>query len=551
MAPARACRAAAIAYVRPVCRRSPGAIKERKRARTVAGRLSRRLASGWVALVEAPVVMRRLLGPVLAALLVLPAAAAAEPARDTPAKLTKTLTGVHSVLHYTDAAGDPDALTPARAQTLLNALEVSAAKYKELGYTILNDGDGKVDAYVFDRGHTGGSASQDVPIKDQNTGWINLTANASELAAHHEMFHIVQYGMRGSLSWMIEPGAVWAETFFSLKGRSRLAASGISLDCYSATDKAACGGDARAYGRWPFFTSLAMDQGPGFLDAYAKGRSDADLSASRIVPSLDAALRARGTTLSTTYLRATERLLTNELAPGGRVTVVPTVGTLRTGVAAGEEHAADLTVNHLAAHFVELRGGLGEADACKPAQLRVLVTAPAGVPTRPVLDRRDYQADPVPIAVPKDGGTGEVTIPWETCAEAAAIVALPNASLGLDGQPFNLKTQIVSVEEPPAPTPTPTPRPRPEPVTDERPPALRALLATGRTLTGRTSEPAQLTIRIRRGGVLLATVRRGVSTGRFRVRLPKVAVKKPQTTVQIVATDAAGNAAAVKLKLRR
>lgn len=456
------------------------------------------------------------------AVLALPGVALAEPPRPTPAKLTKTLVGTHAVLHYTDAAGDTDAITPARAQEFLALLDQSAATYKQLGYTIVNDGDGKVDAYVFsDPNNIGASASGDGPGGSQRTAWIRLAPFSPNLSPVHEMFHVVHFSMDGrSPLWLFEATATWAETLFTGSGRTRFVPSGVSFDC-GLPEKATCGRDEEGYGRWPFFASLAMDQGPGFLATVFTRLRELGSGSARVVGVLDELLRARGTTMSDAYLRATERLLGNSLAgaPTGDVPVADD-DLLPTGNRTGTTTRRTFTLDHLSTHYFQLAGGsFGNSLKCTPAKLELTVTAPADAVTRPVFHASNSTSPP--LVIPVEGGTGRITVPWTTCDRTRAFVAVPNASLTADGQAFTFAARLASVQ-------------------DTRAPRLSGLEVDGRALKGKVDEKADLEVIVRRAGKQVAKLERSAKAGRFRISLPKAATKDG-VTLRVTARDAAGN----------
>ena len=172
--------------------------------------------------------------------------------------LPEKLVTPNFVVHYTTAAGSPDAITPATAQVVGDNAEKSlSAERAAFGFdTLLSGPDAHVDIYVYDlrAASEDGVTGPRSPDADQSESYILLrTGVATSLSVTaHEMFHALQDSVwvPGG-KFLDEATAVWAqERAFPDEGFSTDLDPAQSLDC---ADPTACP-DA-GYQSWSFFSS--------------------------------------------------------------------------------------------------------------------------------------------------------------------------------------------------------------------------------------------------------------------------------------------------------
>ncbi len=334
--------------------------------------------------------MRRLLAlPFLAGALLWaqPALAANPPVR--PA-LPNTLSSAHFTVHFDSDPANHDYATQTQAGDLAALAERALAAETSWGYQAPLGG--PYDIYVFDA--TSWPGLLGVAIPDLNaapsTGSIDIAktvlgaANEQHVIAH-ELFHLIQFrtwvATAASDLWAFEGSAEWAG--FKVDGYASVGTLGppdISLDCRAAVSgQQACNSDAYidgGYSRWPFFEYLAERYGTTFMnDVLARGALGATAT-----NALAAAISAKGGSLGDTFSDWVGR----QLAGGYGITTLdgatPTTFThITTGATTGDLAAQKISVDHLAARFVELDRGDGTSNQCFAAQLTISVALPAGL----------------------------------------------------------------------------------------------------------------------------------------------------------------------------
>src|SRR4051794_16259590 len=154
---------------------------------------------------------------VLLVVLASAAPAAAEPARTwVPATLTEQQSSAHFLVHYTTQADDPDRVAgPAVLGPMLDLAERAYAFYGEqMGLTPLDDGDGKIDIYVFvpsNAGTANGATHGDTAQPSTTSAiWIRPTTVANGHTIAHELFHVMQQSIyRYETHWVKESTAEW------------------------------------------------------------------------------------------------------------------------------------------------------------------------------------------------------------------------------------------------------------------------------------------------------------------------------------------------------
>jgi hypothetical protein len=343
--------------------------------------------------------VRALLVTAVVAFGLVAAPAQADPARPwVPARLTDSVAGPHFVVHYAT-----DETTTAVATNVLGHAERAyALEVGSWGYPApIDDGDGKVDVYVYARewtdGDAAGAVSEDSYKNAPRAGYITLKtpyADSVSLVAH-EFFHVVQLAMWSTAvrGFMLEATADWAAARVSGRARGYWAYPDVSLDCVGRQ----CGPTLETQGgyiRWPFFAFLDEQFGMGIVrEIWRQPGTTLD--------AIDSALRAHGSSLS-------EQFTAFQLDAGNTMSALPDAMTLGTGTT-----RASFTVAPLAAHNVWLTAPRISDVACGPAQLQVAALAGPGAR---VFFRQEY-------GPPQELATGvPAALPWRTCAAKPALV---------------------------------------------------------------------------------------------------------------------------------
>jgi hypothetical protein len=427
--------------------------------------------------------LRRRLGrvAVLTTVLGLLCAISASPAaaRDFP-YLDQAMTSPHFVVHYTASFDDTDddtttdnTFSQQAAGDLLVLAEKAYAGLAALGYPPpLDDGDGRIDVFVVDLpAGRFGFAAPDNPFAAQSSAWIVLDPDfaTSVHPIAHEVYHVTQFAIwTGTQTWLSEATAEWAGlrlAGYPAYGLSMFDAPGVTLDC----DGEVCGEDdydRGGYNRWVFVEYLSQRFGTGFPEELHERARDLGSIGAPVVP-LEAALAARGTSLSAVFFDFARRQMTGGYTAAGlQKRQAAPAANVYTGTASATLEPESVVVNHLAARYVAFKPALdGElvTTPCYAATLNVSVTVPAGIGAQPVW----YWNGPGGVAtdLPLTGSTAALSVPWYTCStDYRGMLMLPNPSLSTDAQEFVVSASIAVDRSRLTPVPT-------SPVTS-KPPAV-------------------------------------------------------------------------------
>jgi hypothetical protein len=375
--------------------------------------------------------------------LALPAMAGAAPRRPpsvVPPGLNETVETAHFIVHYTTAAGDPNATTAEHAGLLAQAGEQGyAVEVNHWGFPApLDDGDGKTDIYVFG---TEALARRDTG-REQTTGYITYSPRAHQVHIPHEYFHLVQFGIyAGEHGWLSESTADWANvSVFANVTRRPFAfrRPDVPLDCTgpATTD---CGGDRYGYHGSVFFVLLTERYGGPVLVREIFERAAVLGAGNRQAHSLQAVgdvLAAHGTSIEAAF---NEYAVANETGSYS----LPGLGKQRPRQASleytdvGRAPPLTVSVDHLAVTYIGFEPAGG---TCLTAKLRLTVAAPAGVPAAPAFVKAGGGVTPVPPDTPTD-------IPWSTCRGSGTLV-LPNPSTTVDAAAFRIQANVSAPRAP-------------------------------------------------------------------------------------------------------
>jgi hypothetical protein len=372
--------------------------------------------------------------------------ATAQAARPPVPAPVSELAGPHFIVHYTTSGGAAaDRLTPEGAALTLANAETAYAWYLSQGYPApLDDGDGKVDIYVF-AVPIGPAAGRDDESTDQSSGYLLLTPSANNIyAVAHELFHIIQFAMFSHSGFFSESTAEWA-------GQAVTVATGgspppnwfpdpwVPLDCLG-TD---CGDAPGGYRGSIFWEYLGEHYGTGFVhEAFIR---EAQLGAfdhqAHDLQALEEALAARGTSLAAAFDGYAQAAVAGQITRPGVLPHAPTPSRLFYAEQPFNYVPQIVTVDHLAMRVIAFLGAADAAAPCKPATLDVHVALPPGVPSQPVFVIYPPSGYPpatavYPLAI--SGATASAEIPWATCASSVGSLAVPNASTSADAQPFTI-----------------------------------------------------------------------------------------------------------------
>jgi hypothetical protein len=392
-----------------------------------------------------------------AAAMALPGAAQARELSGVPGGLGELAQSRNFVVHYTSAAGDPNAIAPEVAQQLVETAERALGDSKarlDLPQP-RDDGDGRADVYVF---RTGDSAEHGMvradSRADQTTGWIAVAPDAAGdiVAVTHLVVHLQQLALyRPAGEVLAEGSATWAPLYLYAGEVGRLPdhAQFFPDDPLDCTDERVCG--RPGYSAWQFFELLAEKHGPQVVRALYDRSSTLGASdhRPRFREALEADLAARGTTLPATFAAFTEANLVGDYALPGlerrRYGATEPFGDLATGSRPRRFRAHAVTLDHLSAAFYRIRSGSDVARSgrrrCRAARLRITIDAPPG------LEAPLYWA---PFR-PRRGAARELTLrkgravierPWSTCGGREVGIAVHNPSPDLDARTYSVSVQL-------------------------------------------------------------------------------------------------------------
>ena len=407
-----------------------------------------------------------LLASVGAAFAVLAGPALASP-RPAPA-LPFQLGSAHFLVHYQsdllDISNAPAAITETQAGDIAALAERAYAAQLADGYPVPPSdgalgGDSRIDIYVLNFTATPGLLGVTVPDTGppQTSAFILLAGNSpAGLSQHtiaHELFHVFQLGiwLPAALSdyWLLEGSAEWmgfrTDAYAAVSGLS-LGPPDMALDCRDPFGTNQCDtlGDYanNGYSRWPFFEYLTERFGHSFVkDVFAQGAA----GATSATAALDNALKAKGTTLGDAFndytafnaagaftVVALQGLAPSiyPVDPASKKPVPTPVGTVTAPLPVQR-----VTVNHLAARYLDFSRGAPGLGPCYAATLSLTVAIPAGSASKPSFFSKSLGTAAVPFSV--SGSTASLSVPWDTCFGGAdGYLALPNASLTAEAQDF-------------------------------------------------------------------------------------------------------------------
>ena len=454
-----------------------------------------------------------------------------------------SLASDHFVVHWDPDAGStdcPDATDFHQPQAggVLAAAEASYALWVvKRGFPApVDDGDGKMDLYVYDTDPAIAVFAADGPGPGPVAGWAVLSAAAASEAhwAGAAAFHASTLAMWGAWQeWFSLGTAEWAGLTAAgfPEFASLLDKPDISLDCYDAP----CDEDLFFYNgqaRWPFFQYLTDRFGDDVVrDVWTQVATRAGSGADG-VGALGDVMSAKGTTLTAVYNDFAGALAAGSVkAPNLKAVKPKTADSLKTGALASSVATTTVAANHLAVQFVELVPGSGVGTVCHPATLKLEVSVPSGTGAKPSFFGQEYGGLK---AFTVSGSTATLTTAWDTCTWATghkALVAVPNPSASANGARFTVTATLTAVDlgtilSPDAPVATPDPRPNVPTAAAVPPPTLSfatsAPLRVTRngsvTLAFFATNPGSL--RITAGGKTLRTVRVKAGQNVVKLRLP-------------------------------
>jgi len=339
--------------------------------------------------------------------------------RDGPAVASA---GGHFLVHYAD---------PTTAQSAAHAgdvLEAALAREtREWGWPApVDDGDAKVDVYLFTQAGIEGAANPD-PGPRPTSGWMQFGDGESDLVMAHELLHVLQYALPVDepAAYVTEGTAHWAGNRFagdegqlvSVPWWANTNYLGTPLDCPATSPCHDNAGPATA--GWAFFEYLAERFGPqAVVDAYTRG--------------VEAAVAARGATLGSVFADYAIATASGawKLAPLSSYYPRPS-GSLFAG-----HLSATVTLDHLAQAAVY---GRTPCSRCSKA-LRLKVSWPAGLSgVGPAWVRHDFGLVQR-LKVSGNSATGVVPLDG---TPTPAMLILANPSTTLDGARFDISAKIV------------------------------------------------------------------------------------------------------------
>lgn len=290
----------------------------------------------------------------------------------------------------------------------------------------VDDGDGKVDVYLFTAPGIEGAANFD-PGPRPTTGWIQLGADESDLVIAHELLHVLQYAVpiEQPPVWITEGTAHWAGNRFAGDEGQPVSVPlwansnyiGTPLDCPATSPCDDNAGPATIV--WAFFEYLSERFGPSIVaDAYARGPA--------------AALAARGADLGAVFAdyAITTGAGTWKLAPLALYYPRP-AGSLFAG-----HLSQSVTLDHLAQAAIY---GRPPCSRCNKA-LKLTVTWPAGLTgVQPAWVRHDFGLVQK-LKVTGSSATGVVPLDG---TPTPAMLILANPSATLDAQRFDITATFV------------------------------------------------------------------------------------------------------------
>jgi hypothetical protein len=356
-------------------------------------------------------------------------ASSADAARPPPGKLPLAVTSEHFAVHYTDAAGNPDAVSVAQAAGASAIAESAYGTFAgSLGYPPpIDDGNGTVDIYVMALTNAGGDiagvAAPDNTTTPTSSGYIRIppasVGNATVIS--HELFHVFQYAIRtGEPKFLSEGTAEWA----AYRATGQIGAGDLSAYPNELPTTLNCAGSTNPrcpYRRWVFWNYLATRFGDDIVrEVYQRVAAMGTKTDDGVLQAIDQATAGRGSSLPGAF---------GDFVVGALPFVTKPAASIVTPGSPAVMQPAKLVADHLAADVVDIRS---LKTNCGKRLLRVAIAIPPG--GRAAL-RIGGSGPPIPV-------TGSTTLPWDTCSGQFARLALVNPSSTADDQTFVVRVLL-------------------------------------------------------------------------------------------------------------
>jgi hypothetical protein len=372
----------------------------------------------------------------------------------------------HFNIFYTTDPTQAQAITNAQAGDLAAFGEQAYAAYAALGFpTPVDDGSGKIEISVV------------APPSPQT--WSYLPCHGSAQVNFKMIGAASEALVMGTLTfeasemrtwdpshwsdfWLFEGAGAWAwskSLGYPQSAVNDLGPSEVSLDCSDPGEIGCSKNEFENLGltRWPFYEYLAQRFGTNFITTVLHYGASAGVALQGLKDGLS--------TYKQTLPDVFNDFVVREMTGGWGITsldsVVPTVSgpPLFTGAATADLGSRVVSVDHLAARYVEFDRGDGSAGhPCFAASLTINVALPAGVGSRPYFFWNVKGSSPVALSI--SGNTATTTVPWDTCLWPTnrGYLALPNPSTTVNSANYTITSHLtvdtsaqVNVIGPPSP----------------------------------------------------------------------------------------------------
>jgi hypothetical protein len=283
------------------------------------------------------------------------------------------------------------------------------------------------------------------------TGWFEIPpGNASnrEIIATGVFNDVAWSYSAYDQTWLFFGSAVWAG--LRVDGwpdrASSLSVPEIALDCYGDECDKELDNSTGAV-RWPFFVYLQDRFGDTAVRTLWEKVEARAVAGADGLGALEDYLDDKGTTLTDFFNDFAGAVAKGDLsAPSLKGKEPSLAGSIATGAAATTLAPVKVSLNHLAARFVELVPGTGTAELCHPATLTVAVDLPAGVASKPKWALRATGGTLAPFTV--SGTKATYSTAWDTCTwqdGRKAIVSLPHPGTSGDGMEFTVTATLSAI----------------------------------------------------------------------------------------------------------
>ena len=376
------------------------------------------------------------------------------------------LQSAHFNIFYTTDPTKAEAITDAQAGDLAALGEQAYAAYAALGFPApLDDGSGKIEISVV--APTAPGTWTYIPCRGGGQVNFKVIGAASEALVMGTLTFEASEMRTWDLSdtsdlWLFEGAGAWAwykALGYPQSSVSDLGPGEVSLDCYDWGEIGCSKVEFENLGltRWPFYEYLAQRFGTNFITTMLHYGASADSALSGVQDALS--------TFNQKLPDVFNDFAVREMTGGWGITsldnVVPTVtgAPLFTGAVTADLGSRVVSVNHLAARYVEFdRGDGSAAHPCFAASLTINVALPPGVNSRPSFFWNVKGSSPVALSV--SGNTATTTVPWDTCLWPTnrGYLALPNPSTTVNSANYTITSHLtvdtsaqVNVVGPPSP----------------------------------------------------------------------------------------------------